>query len=47
MGLFEQQPLLMIPFILVVVAGYDAAKWAIRRWVIRAGEDGRRSAPRG
>jgi hypothetical protein len=35
MGLFEQQPLLMIPFILVVVAGYDAAKWAVRRWIIR------------
>lgn len=34
MGLFEQQPLLMIPFILVVVVGYDAAKWAVRRWLI-------------
>jgi hypothetical protein len=34
MGLFEQQPLLMIPFILVVVAGYDGVKWAVRRWLI-------------
>ncbi len=33
MGLFEEQPWLMVPFILVVVAGYDAVKWAIRREV--------------
>lgn len=42
MGLFEQQPLLMIPFILVVVAGYDLGKWAVRRWVIRGREDRKR-----
>lgn len=46
MGLFEEQPLLLIPFILVVVAGYDAAKWAVRRWLIRAGDDARQRAPR-
>jgi len=27
---FEQNPLLMVPFILSVVAGYDIAKAAIR-----------------
>ena len=31
MGLFEEQPWLMVPFILVVVAAYDAVKWGIRR----------------
>ncbi len=31
MGLFEEHPVLMVPFILVVVAGYDLAKWAVRR----------------
>jgi hypothetical protein len=31
MGLFEEQPWLMVPFVLVVVAGYDAVKWGIRR----------------
>lgn len=31
MGLFEEQPWLMVPFILVVVAAYDVVKWGIRR----------------
>jgi len=31
MGLFEEQPLLMLPFILGVVVTYDLAKWAVRR----------------
>jgi hypothetical protein len=30
MGLFEQYPILMVPVIVLVVAAYDAAKWAIR-----------------
>ncbi len=30
MGLFETNPLLLVPFILVVVAGYDAVKYAVR-----------------
>jgi hypothetical protein len=41
MGLFEQQPLLLVPFILVVVAAYDLAKHAIRVMITRA--PGRRS----
>jgi hypothetical protein len=39
MGLFEQQPLLMIPFILVVVAGYDVVKWGVRRLLLQRRED--------
>jgi hypothetical protein len=31
MGLFEQQPWLLVPFILVVVVGYDVVKWGVRR----------------
>lgn len=31
MGLFEEQPWLLVPFILVVVIGYDVVKWAVRR----------------
>jgi len=31
MGLFEDNPLLLVPFILVVVVGYDAVKWVVRR----------------
>ena len=31
MGLFEEQPWLMVPFILMVVAGYDVVKWGIRK----------------
>jgi hypothetical protein len=33
MGLFEEQPLLLVPLILAVVIAYDGAKWAIRRSV--------------
>jgi hypothetical protein len=32
-GLFEENPLLLVPFVLLVVAGYDATKWAIKRLV--------------
>ena len=28
MGLFEQNPFLLLPFVLVIVVGYDVAKWA-------------------
>lgn len=38
MGLFEEQPWLMVPFILVVVAGYDLAKICVRR-VVRTHHD--------
>jgi hypothetical protein len=31
MGLFEEQPLLLVPFILVVVVIYDVLKWAALR----------------
>jgi hypothetical protein len=34
-GLFEQQPWLLVPFILVIVAGYDVVKWGVRRLVDR------------
>ena len=30
MGLFEQNPILLVPLILIVVVGYDGAKWAAR-----------------
>ena len=30
MGLFEEQPLLLVPVILAVITGYDIAKWAVR-----------------
>ena len=30
MGLFEEQPLLLVPLILAVVIAYDGAKWAVR-----------------
>lgn len=48
MGLFEEQPWLMVPFILVVVAGYDVVKWGIRRmWQQRGlGATGSPSRPR-
>ena len=36
MGLFEQQPLLLVSLILVVVAAYDLVKYAIRILVTRA-----------
>ncbi len=35
MGLFEQNPLLLVPFILVVVVGYDAAKHLVLRAISR------------
>lgn len=31
MGLFEEQPLLLVPFILAVVVGYDLVKVGIKR----------------
>jgi hypothetical protein len=31
MGLFEEQPWLLVPLILVVVIGYDVVKWGVRR----------------
>jgi hypothetical protein len=38
MGLFEQNPILLVPFVLVVVVGYDALKWLVRRALsVRAG----------
>lgn len=30
MGLFEEQPLLLVPLILAVVVAYDLAKWAVQ-----------------
>jgi hypothetical protein len=44
MGLFEEQPWLLVPLILVVVIGYDIVKWAVRRLLDRAGQSERRSA---
>jgi hypothetical protein len=38
MGLFEQQPLFLVPFILVVVIGYDIVKWFVRRLLDRGGQ---------
>jgi len=34
MGLFEDQPWLLVPIILVVVIGYDVAKWGVRRMLL-------------
>jgi hypothetical protein len=36
MGLFEEQPWLLVPFILVVVIGYDVVKWGAR-WLLDRG----------
>ena len=33
MGLFEEQPLLLVPFVLTVVMSYDGAKWLVKRWL--------------
>lgn len=44
MGLFEQQPLLMVPFVLVVVAGYDVVKWGVRRLLLQRQEEQRERA---
>jgi len=35
MGLFEEQPWLLVPFVLVVVVGYDIVKWGVRRLLDR------------
>ena len=37
MGLFEEQPLLLVPLILVVVVAYDALKHTVRRIITRGG----------
>lgn len=34
MGLFEDQPWLLVPIILVVVIGYDVVKWGVRRLLL-------------
>lgn len=31
MGLFEENPLLLVPLVLVIVIAYDGAKWAMRQ----------------
>jgi hypothetical protein len=31
MGLFEENPLLLIPYVLIVVIAYDGLKWALRK----------------
>jgi hypothetical protein len=41
MGLFEEQPLLLVPFILVVVIGYDVVKWGVRRLLLGRSEQSR------
>lgn len=39
MGLFEDQPWLLVPVILVVVIGYDVVKWGVRRMLLdRSGQ---------
>jgi hypothetical protein len=35
MGLFEDQPWLLVPIILVVVIGYDVVKFGVRRLLDR------------
>lgn len=42
MGLFEEQPWLLVPFVLVVVVGYDGVKWTLRR--LLTGRRDRRAA---
>jgi hypothetical protein len=39
MGLFEENPILLVPFVLVIVAGYDMVKWLVRRTLL-AGRGG-------
>jgi len=39
MGLFEQYPVLMVPFILAVVGVYDLCKWVIRRVLTTRGAE--------
>jgi len=31
MGLFEEQPLLLVPLIVIVVVAYDALKYGVRQ----------------
>jgi hypothetical protein len=38
MGLFEEQPWLLLPFVLVVVVAYDLVKLAVRRMLERDGQ---------
>ena len=40
MGLFEENPLLMVPFVFAVVLAYDGAKWLLAR-AIRSGRSQR------
>ena len=35
MGLFEEQPWLLVPIVLVIVIAYDGVKWAVRRLLDR------------
>ena len=44
MGLFEEQPWLLVPFILVVVAGYDLVKWGVRRLLSRSEQSRQRAS---
>jgi len=41
MGLFEDQPWLLVPIILVVVIGYDMVKWGVRRLLLDRDEQTR------
>ena len=41
MGLFEDQPWLLVPIVLVVVIGYDVVKWGVRRVLLDRGEQSR------
>jgi hypothetical protein len=41
MGLFEDQPWLLVPIILVVVIGYDVVKWCVRRLLLDRSEQTR------
>ena len=41
MGLFEDQPWLLVPIILVVVIGYDVVKWGVRRMLLDRAEQTR------
>lgn len=36
MGLFEENPLLLVPVILATIMTYDLAKWLVRRGLGRA-----------
>lgn len=45
MGLFEDQPWLLVPVILVVVVGYDVVKWGVRRLLDRSDAPASRERP--